>query len=112
MNAHPSAIPGESHHQQFHDVEPDPGLSDRFLTKLYGNTEGWACFAYKPVEVGGGRNESIKQHWFRWPDEEDHAIAWIEDTAPHHALYWAPLLRETDDRTNLDLSYGRTVIFI
>lgn len=98
MNARSLPKHRESHHQQFHDVEPDPGLSDRFLTKFYGQTQGWACLAYKPIEVAD-RKTNIVHEWFRWPDETDRAIAWIEDTAPHQALYWAPLLRETPKRT-------------
>lgn len=95
MNARSPANLRESHRQH---VEPDPALSDLFLTTFYGETEGWACLGYKPVEVAGGKNELIKQQWFYWPDEMDRAVAWIETMASDHALYWAPLLRKTDER--------------
>jgi hypothetical protein len=88
----------ENDSKQCSSVEPDADLSDRFLNTFYGNTSGWACFGYKPIEAAGGKQEKVIQQWFRWPDEVDRAVTWIEDMAPHHALYWSPLLRKTRSR--------------
>lgn len=78
--------------------EPNPDLSDRFLSAFYGNRRGWACLGYKPQEQPSGQSERIEQRWFRWPDETDRAIAWIEDMGPRYALYWNPFLRTECER--------------
>lgn len=78
---------------------PSIDLTDALICKLLGNTEGWLFLGYKKQERAGGKNETIIHESFRWPEQQDDAIQWIEDMAPNHSLYWCPLLRTEDRRT-------------
>src|SRR6266498_631110 len=79
---------------------PDLDQIDRFLSRWLGDASGWLFLGYKPSEVPpeqlNGRREAMKSKPFRWPEEQDRAIEWIEDMAHTHPLYWCPFLRSGD----------------
>lgn len=75
-------------------IEMEQALIEADLVGDYGDQTGWACIAWKDRKVNG----HFEQHFFRWPQEKEQAVAAVTRLSNDGACVWKPTALLVEDR--------------